>query len=100
DLILDGGPCPLGIESTVVGFEGERPILFRPGAVPRGDIENLIGPLLDPGSGAIQAPGMLASHYAPCARLRLNAMTVEPDEALLAFGPNVPSGVRAICNLS
>src|SRR3982074_3018101 len=44
DLILDGGPCPFGIESTVVGFEGGRPILFRPGAVPRGDIETLIGP--------------------------------------------------------
>src|SRR5260221_10538287 len=56
DLILDGGPCPLGIESTVVGFAGERPILFRPGAVPRGDIETLIGPLLDPDRGAIQAP--------------------------------------------
>ena len=100
DLILDGGPCPLGIESTVVGFVEERPILFRPGAIPRDEIENLIGPLRDPESGAIHAPGMLASHYAPRARLRLNARTVEQGEALLAFGRNVPRGARAICNLS
>jgi L-threonylcarbamoyladenylate synthase len=100
DLILDGGPCPLGIESTVIGFDGKNPILLRPGAVPREDIENLVGPLLDPRGGAIQAPGMMASHYAPRARLRLNAKTVEAGEALLAFGPNPPKGARAGCNLS
>ena len=101
DLILDGGPCPLGIESTVIGFDGERPILLRPGAVPREDIENLVGRLLDPDGAAIQAPGMMASHYAPRAKLRLNAKTVEAGEALLAFGPDPPKGsARTICNLS
>ena len=59
-----------------------------------------IGPLLDPDSGGIQAPGMLTSHYAPRASLRLNARTVEQGEALLAFGPDFPSGACAICNLS
>jgi L-threonylcarbamoyladenylate synthase len=100
DLILDGGPCPLGIESTVIGFDGKNPILLRPGAVPREDIENLVGPLLAPRGGAIQAPGMMASHYAPRAKLRLNAKTVEAGEALLAFGPDPPKGARDGCNLS
>jgi L-threonylcarbamoyladenylate synthase len=100
DLILDGGPCPLGIESTVIGFDGKKPILLRPGAVPREDIENLVGRLLDPHGAAIQAPGMMASHYAPRARLRLNAKTVEVDEALLGFGPGPLKGARALCNLS
>jgi L-threonylcarbamoyladenylate synthase len=100
DLILDGGPCPLGIESTVIGFNQNRPILLRPGAVSREDIEHLVGRLHDPDNGAIQAPGMMASHYAPRARLRLDAMTVEQGEALLAFGPDVPKGARSVGNLS
>ena len=100
DLILDGGPCPLGIESTVIGFDGDRPLLLRPGAVPREAIEKVLGPLQKPGSGIIQAPGMMASHYAPQARLRLNATRVEKGEALLAFGPDVPPGSDTVCNLS
>src|SRR5258706_220278 len=99
-LILEGGPCPLGIESTVIGFARNRPILLRPGAVPREDIENLVGRLHDPDSGAIQAPGMMASHYAPRAKLRLNARTVERGEALLAFGPDIPKGARTVGNLT
>ena len=100
DLILDGGPCPLGIESTVIGFDQNRPILLRLGTVAREDIERIVGPLQETGSGGIQAPGMMASHYAPRARLRLNARTVENGEALLAFGRDVPMGARAVCNLS
>jgi L-threonylcarbamoyladenylate synthase len=100
DLILDGGPCPLGIESTVIGFDQDRPMLLRPGAVPRADVERIVGRLQDPQNGAIQAPGMMASHYAPRARLRLNARTVEMGEALLAFGPDLPKGARIIGNLS
>lgn len=100
DLILDGGPCRLGIESTVIGFEREKPILLRPGAISREEIENLVGPLQNPENDAVQAPGMMASHYAPRARLRLNAKTAEPGEALLAFGPDPPKGAGAICNLS
>lgn len=85
DLILDAGSTALGIESTVIGFDGDRPLLLRPGAVPRGEIEDMIGPLGAPG-GLIRSPGQLASHYAPRAALRLNATTVEPGEALLGFG--------------
>jgi len=100
DLILDGGPCPLGIESTVIGFDGKNPILLRPGAVPREEIESLVGPLRDADGALVQAPGMMASHYAPRAPLRLNAKTVETGEALLAFGPEPLIGARTVCNLS
>jgi L-threonylcarbamoyladenylate synthase len=100
DLILDGGPCPLGIESTVIGFDEGRPILLRPGAVPREEIERVLGPVRGARHGIVQAPGMLASHYAPRARLRLNANRVEPGEALLAFGPDVPPTTGPVCNLS
>jgi L-threonylcarbamoyladenylate synthase len=99
DLILDGGATPLGIESTVIGFDGDKAVLLRPGAIAREAIEAVTGPLQAAG-GAIASPGQLASHYAPHAPIRLNAGTVEADEALLAFGPDVPKGVRAVMNLS
>jgi L-threonylcarbamoyladenylate synthase len=86
DLILDGGRAALGIESTVIGFENGRPVLLRPGAVAREDIEKVIGPLAAPASAAITSPGQLESHYAPRATLRLNVRDAEPGEALLAFG--------------
>jgi len=85
DLILDAGGAALGIESTVVGFDGDRPLLLRPGAIPRGEIEDLIGPLGAPGN-LITSPGQLASHYAPRASLRLNAGATESGEVLLGFG--------------
>ena len=88
-LIVDGGPCPIGLESSVVGFSGETPVLLRAGAVAREDIEHVVGPLDKP-SGTVEAPGMLASHYAPRARLRLNAADARPGETLLAFGPDAP----------
>jgi L-threonylcarbamoyladenylate synthase len=100
DLILDGGPCALGIESTVIGFDGKNPILLRPGAVPREEIENLVGPLRDADGAVVQAPGMMASHYAPRAQLRLNAKAVEAGEALLAFGPDPLKGALVTRNLS
>lgn len=88
DLILDGGPSAVGVESTIVKVEGERATLLRPGGVSREDLEGIIGrPLLGPPIGAIEAPGMLASHYAPRARLRINAEAPRSDEAFLAFGP-------------
>ncbi len=99
DLILDGGPSAHGIESTVIGFEGNRPVLLRPGAVPRQAIEKIAGPLQQAGA-KIASPGMLASHYAPRAPMRLNAREVSADEALLAFGGNVPKGAKATLNLS
>ncbi|HEX2761465.1 MAG TPA: L-threonylcarbamoyladenylate synthase [Rhizomicrobium sp.] len=85
DFILDAGSATLGIESTVVGFDGDRPLLLRPGAIPRGEIEDMIGPLGAPGS-LIRSPGQLASHYAPRAALRLNAGEIESGEVLLGFG--------------
>jgi L-threonylcarbamoyladenylate synthase len=85
DLILDGGATPLGLESTVIGFDGGNPVLLRPGAIAREDIEAVAGPLARAG-GKIQSPGQLESHYAPHARLRLNALKVEAGEALLGFG--------------
>ena len=86
DFILDAGSATLGIESTVIGFvDGDRPLLLRPGAVPRAEIEELIGPLGAPGV-LIRSPGQLASHYAPRAALRLNAGEIESGEVLLGFG--------------
>ena len=85
DLILDGGTADLGIESTVIGFDGDRPLLLRPGAIPRLEIEDMIGPLGAPGA-LIRSPGQLASHYAPRAALRLNAGEIESGEVLLGFG--------------
>jgi len=85
DLILDAGGTTLGIEYTVIGFDGDRPLLLRPGAIARDEIEDMIGPLGAPG-GMIRSPGQLASHYAPQAALRLNAAAAEPGEALLGFG--------------
>ena len=106
DLIVDGGPTPVGVESTIVACAG-APVLLRPGGLPRDDIERVLGrPLAEPPADlpeAPTAPGMLASHYAPAARLRLDAQDVRPSEALLAFGPNLPPGAgqaAAVLNLS
>jgi L-threonylcarbamoyladenylate synthase len=85
DFILDGGNADLGIESTVIGFDGDRPLLLRPGAIARSEIEDMIGPLGAPGA-LIRSPGQLASHYAPRAALRLNAGEIESGEVLLGFG--------------
>ena len=99
DLIVDGGPTTVGVESTIVACLGARPVLLRPGGLPRADIEHLIGERLadpPPGAGdAPSAPGMLASHYAPRSPLRLEAREVAPGEAVLAFGPFLPAGVEA-----
>lgn len=100
DFILDGGTSQLGIESSVIGFENGKPVLLRPGAVTRAEIENVIGPLAESHSATIRSPGQLASHYAPRTPLRLNARDVKANEALLAFGPHVPGGARAALNLS
>jgi L-threonylcarbamoyladenylate synthase len=100
-LILDGGACPVGVESTVVDVSGEAPALLRPGGAIQEDIEAVIGklPTATPTS-APKSPGQLESHYAPALPLRLDAETAQPDEALLAFGPEVPAGARLTLNLS
>lgn len=109
DLIVDGGAVDVGVESTIVGCFDE-PMLLRPGGVPRGEIERVLGralklPPADAASDSAQplAPGMLASHYAPRAKVRLHAESVEPGEALLAFGLGAISGIDAaamVMNLS
>lgn len=84
--ILDGGPCAVGVESTILGLAG-TPTLLRPGGIPVEEIEALIGPvaLHQPGD-KLSAPGQLASHYAPTAPLRLNAVA-EPGVIHIGFGP-------------
>jgi L-threonylcarbamoyladenylate synthase len=102
DLIVDGGPASVGVESTIVSCLG-APTLLRPGGVPRDVIERVLGhPLViadAPSDDTPLAPGMLASHYAPKSTLRLNAIDVRPGEALLAFGPDAPRAATTL-NLS
>jgi L-threonylcarbamoyladenylate synthase len=102
DWIVDGGPCPLGLESTVVDASGEAPRLLRPGAVPRQVIEAEVGALdASPSeAGRPRSPGQLSSHYAPGRPLRLDVDRVCPDEALLAFGPMPLQGAAVTSNLS
>ena len=109
DLIVDGGPVAVGVESTIVGCF-DQPMLLRPGGLPRAEIERVLGRTLvqppadtETDSGQPLAPGMLASHYAPRAKVRLNAVTLEAGEALLAFGLGAISGLdaaSAVMNLS
>lgn len=101
-MILDGGPCPLGIESTVVGVAGDAPVLLRLGAVPREAIEAVLGHALPLANedAAIASPGQLERHYAPNTPLRLGATHVRAGEGLLAFGPSAPQGAVAGINLS
>jgi L-threonylcarbamoyladenylate synthase len=104
--ILDGGPCDIGIESTVLDLTGERPTLLRPGGVTPEQIAAVIGPIAradktaDSGSTARPSPGMMARHYAPKRPVRLDATTVAPEEALLAFGPAPLVGAAKTLNLS
>jgi len=109
DLIVDGGPVAVGVESTIIGCFDE-PMLLRPGGLPRAEIERVLGRALrqaptevESGSAQPLAPGMLASHYAPRARVRLDAQRLEPGEALLGFGLGAISGIDAasmVMNLS
>lgn len=89
DLILDGGACETGLESTIIDARGPRPALLRAGTLAPSDIEavwpGLIRHETDP--DAPTAPGQLLRHYAPRARLRLNAAAPDAGEALLGFGP-------------
>lgn len=88
DAILDGGACAVGVESTIVGLAG-TPVLLRPGGIPREALEAVLdAPLATRAeSDDISAPGQLLSHYAPAARVRLNATSWRPGEARLGFGP-------------
>ncbi len=89
DAVLDGGPCQVGLESTVLDLSGPMATLLRPGGVPAEDIEAVTGPLAEAGKDAPpKSPGLLSRHYAPRTPLRMNARTPAEGEALLAFGPD------------
>ncbi len=104
--VLDGGPCAIGVESTVLDLTGAHPVLLRPGGVTAEAIEALVGPIGRPippamaqAARGLRSPGLLVSHYAPAMPVRLDARAVAADEALLAFGPALP-GAGCVFNLS
>lgn len=104
--VLDSGPCPVGLESTVLDLCGTRPFLLRPGGVPVEAIAALVGPVgrgITPAAAeqprTLRSPGLLVSHYAPKLPVRLDAKDAAPDEGLLAFGPAAP-GAGATWQLS
>ncbi len=108
DIILDGGECHHGLESTILDLTGNTPVLLRSGAIPREAIQAAIGGPLSAGPPHAAdrephqptAPGQLASHYAPDAAMRLDALDCRDGEALLAFGPHVPDTAGPALNLS
>mgnify|MGYP001495059637 CR=1 FL=1 len=86
--VIDGGPCTIGLESTVVGFEGDQSILLRQGGITYEDIKAIIGPvMLASQDSEITSPGMLQRHYAPQSPIRLNANHVSSGDLVLGFGP-------------
>lgn len=99
--VLDGGPSDSGLESTILAVSGDAVTQLRAGALPREEIETLLGHPIAVAAhdAAIAAPGMMKSHYAPTASLRLNASAPEPGEAYLAFGP-APAHAGPLLNLS
>ncbi|TPJ29940.1 threonylcarbamoyl-AMP synthase [Mesorhizobium sp. B2-8-3] len=102
-LVVDGGATPVGLESTILKVEDGRLRLLRPGGIGAEEIEAVAGAKLSRGASGIEAPGMLASHYAPGAAMRLNVGDVAEGEALLAFGRNRAEGwerAAALRNLS
>ncbi|MDB2513917.1 L-threonylcarbamoyladenylate synthase [Alphaproteobacteria bacterium] len=110
DLILDGGPCEDGLESTIIDCSGSAPVLLRPGGIARDAIETALqsagvtAPLIDAPTSDSQtvdpqqpvAPGQLRSHYAPEAGVRLNATTASATEELIGFGPVAGAGQLAM----
>jgi len=102
-LILDGGACKVGIESSVLDISGELPVLLRPGFITSEQIESVLGRKIaanGESGGVLKSPGQLASHYAPSLPVRLNVTSPGNGEALLAFGAAVPLGAETVINLS
>ena len=104
--VLECGPCPVGVESTVLDLASGGPFLLRPGGVTVEAIEAVIGrvgrgiaPEAAEAARTLRSPGLLVSHYAPRLPVRLDARSAGPDEALLAFGP-APPGAGACFELS
>lgn len=87
DAVVDGGPCAVGLESTILDLTAQEPVLLRPGGLPAEALEAFLGPLATGGNAERpNAPGQLASHYAPAAGLRLNAASPAPGELMIGFG--------------
>jgi L-threonylcarbamoyladenylate synthase len=103
ELVLNGGACRVGLESTVLAIDGAAPVLLRPGSVTIEMLRHVVGPI-DQANAADadqpKSPGMLESHYAPDLAVRLDIRSVDPGEALLAFGPDAPPHDGASLNLS
>ncbi len=102
-VILDGGEAAIGVESTIIACESDPPRLLRAGGIARSDISAILGYQIGDGEADPAkpgAPGQLASHYAPRARLRLDALTAGAGEALLAFGRDAPAANGPARNLS
>jgi L-threonylcarbamoyladenylate synthase len=106
DAVIDSGPCPIGLESTVLDLSRPRPFLLRPGGATVEAIEAVIGPVargiplaVAEAAGGLRSPGLMVSHYAPVLPVRLEATAVACDEALLAFGSALP-GAGACFDLS
>ncbi len=98
--VVDGGPCPVGLESTVIGLTGETAMLLRPGGIAGEEIETVLGAkLARPADARLESPGMLLKHYAPRLPVRLNATAAQDSEGLLSFGSPLP-GFAAIYSLS
>ena len=99
-LVLDGGPCPIGVESTIIDLTSKIPVLLRPGGVTVEKIIPATGALDPAEQDKIVAPGMLKSHYSPKTPIRMNATHCVAGEALLAFGPKPLVGSKYQENLS
>jgi len=104
--VLDSGACAVGVESTVLDLTGAYPFLLRPGGVTREAIEAVVGPVrrgVTPAAAeaprTLRSPGLMVSHYAPALPVRLDAVSVRADEALLAFGAPL-EGTDAVFQLS
>ncbi|MHB8636950.1 MAG: L-threonylcarbamoyladenylate synthase [Fimbriimonadaceae bacterium] len=91
-MILDGGACTIGVESTVIDVTGQAPALLRLGGIARGEIEGLVGPLATPPKGARSSPGTYPRHYAPNARVRIVNRVADAAAGLVIFGS--PGGLR------
>ncbi|MCB1562170.1 MAG: threonylcarbamoyl-AMP synthase [Alphaproteobacteria bacterium] len=98
DLILAAGPCAVGLESTVLDLSGPAPLILRPGAITAEDIEHVLGVAVPYATCEVgqapKSPGMVLKHYAPETKIRLNAIDLEPGEALLAFGSDKFMGIK------
>jgi len=96
DLVLDGGPCDVGVESTIVDLSGEEPAILRPGGLPREQLEAISGrPIPVRHGGLVRAPGMLDSHYAPAARVLLVHPDVQAERVAVLRGRGLHVGIIA-----